>query len=170
MQKKRYMYFIVYAFVLVANVAIVLFQISRANISTFSLPAIFLMIIMVMHAILSFALRHKGNYLMLRGFTQPNPFAEDKDYTFDHLYLKRFSLMLRVYCLPIPFYIPLIFFTSNYVESLGALIPFFAPQVVYIVMGILDTTAEVKEDKLKKQQIERERLEQERRESEGKWK
>ena len=55
-------------------------------------------------------------------------------------------------------------------ESIWALITFLTPQVVYVIMGIVDTLKEVKEDKTKKEQLERERLLQEQREELGKWK
>ena len=105
-----------------------------------------------------------------RRFGHPNPFTTDKDYTFDELYIKRFYIMLKIYCLAIPFFIPQIFLTSTYFESLWALCTFFSPQVVYVIMGIINTLKEVKEDKAKKEQLEKERLLQEQREELGKWK
>lgn len=68
------------------------------------------------------------------------------------------------------FFIPQIFLTSTYFESLWALCTFFSPQVVYVIMGIINTLKEVKEDKAKKEQLEKERLLQEQREELGKWK
>lgn len=128
------------------------------------------MIIMVIQAILSYVLRHKGNYLPFRRFGHPNPFTTDKDYTFKDSYVNRFFFMLKVYCLAIPFYIPQIFLTSSYFESLWALVVFFFPQIVYVIMEIADTLKDVKEDKAKKEQLDKERLAQERREELGKWK
>ena len=137
---------------------------------TFHYQLFFLMIIMIIHVAMSYVLRHKGNYLPFRRFGHPNPFTTDKDYTFDELYIKRFYIMLKIYCLAIPFFIPQIFLTSTYFESLWALCTFFSPQVVYVIMGIINTLKEVKEDKAKKEQLEKERLLQEQREELGKWK
>lgn len=165
--KKTLPYFIIYTVVLIVNILIVLSQMDNADISRFSLPALFLMLIMIIHAILSYLLRHKGNYLPFRRFAHPNPFAADKDYTYKNEYLSRFFFMLKVYCLVIPFYIPQLFFTSSYIQTLWALVPFFLPQIAYVVIGIRDTLSDVKKDKAKKEQLEKERLEQERREQLG---
>ena len=148
---------------------IVLINVYRAHVSSFSLPAIFLMFCMVIHAILSYVLRHKGNYLPFRRFGHPDPFATDKDHAFENSYMKRFSIMLGIYCIAIPFYIPQIFLTSSYTETLWALAVFFFPQFVYGILGIADTFKDVKEDKAKKEQLEKERLAQEQREEMGKW-
>jgi len=72
--------------------------------------------------------------------------------------------MLKIYCLAIPFYIPQVFLTSSYIGSLWALFVFVSPQIVYVIMGIVDTSKDVKENKLKEQQLEKERIAQERRE------
>lgn len=167
-KKRGLLYFLVYVVILTTNVFLVLLNKDNARVSNFSLPAIFLMIIMVIHVAMSYVLRHKGNYLPFRRFGHPNPFTPDKDYTFDELYIKRFFIMLKIYCLAIPFFIPQIFLTSTCFESLWALFTFFSPQVVYVIMGIINTLKEVKEDKAKKEQLEKERLLQEQREELGK--
>ena len=163
MKKRGFRYFWVCAAVLIINILIVLSQISNIRFSRFSLPSLFLMIIMVFHAALSYLLRHKGNYLQFRRFARVNPFANDKDYTFVESYTNRFFLMLKIYCLVIPFYIPQIFLTSSYISSLWALAVFFSPQVIYVIMGIVDTLKDVKENKVKEEQLKKERLAQERR-------
>ena len=170
MKKRRFLYFIVYAVILAINILIALSQINSLNLSRFSLPAMFCMFIMVIQAVLSYVLRHKGNYLFFRRYAHPNPFTSDKDYTFNDEYLNRFFFMLKIYCLAIPFYIPQIFLTSSHRTTLWALVPILFPQIVYVIMGIVDTLKDVKENKIKKEQLERERLDQERREEQGKWK
>jgi hypothetical protein len=170
MKKRGVLYLLLYAVILMINMLIVLSQTSTIAISRFSLPALFLMIIMIIHSMVSYMLRHKGNYLPFRRFGHPNPFTTDKDYTFEELYIKRFFFMLKIYCLVIPFYIPQIFLTSTYFESLWALVTFLTPQVVYVIMGIVDTLKDVKEYKAKREQLEKERLSQEQREELGKWK
>ena len=170
MKKRTLLYFTIYVTVLIVNVLIVLAQINTANVSSFSLPAVFFMFTMIIHAVLSYFLRHKGNYLPFKRFTHPTPFASDRDDTFRDEYLNRFFFMFKVYCLAIPFYIPQIFLTSSPMQSLWSLVPLFFPQAVYVVMGVRDTLKEVKKDKVQKEQLEKERLEQERREELGKWK
>ena len=167
MKRRSRLYFLAYAVVLAANILIVLLHKESARVSAFSSPAVFLMAAMVVQAILSYTLRYKGNYLWFGRFGQPKPFASDKDTALEEVYINRFFLMLKVYCIAIPFYIPQIFLTSSYAETLWALAVFFFPQVVFVIMGIADTIKDVKEDRIKKEQSEQERLLQERREEQG---
>lgn len=169
MKKRNVLYFLLYAVILMINILIVLSKKSSMAISEFSIPALFLMIAMIINGILSYLLRHKGNGLTFSRF-DCNPFAPDRDYTFEESYTKRFFIMLKIYCLVIPFYIPQIFFASNYLQTLWALLTFFIPQIVFIIMGVTDILKDVKEHKAKTEQLEKERLLQEQREELGKWK
>lgn len=169
MKKRNVLYFLLYAMILMINILIVLSKKSSMAISEFSIPALFLMIAMIINGILSYLLRHKGNGLTFSRF-DCNPFAPDRDYTFEESYTKRFFIMLKIYCLVIPFYIPQIFFASNYLQTLWALLTFFIPQIVFIIMGVTDVLKDVKEYKAKTEQLEKERLLQEQREELGKWK
>ena len=169
MKKRNVLYFLLYAVILMINILIVLSKKSSMAISEFSIPALFLMIAMIINGILSYLLRHKGNGLTFSRF-DCNPFAPDRDYTFEESYTKRFFIMLKIYCLVIPFYIPQIFFASNYLQTLWALLTFFIPQIVFIIMGVTDVLKDVKEYKAKTEQLEKERLFQEQREELGKWK
>lgn len=169
MKKRNVLYFLLYAVILMINILIVLSKKSSMAISEFSIPALFLMIAMIINGILSYLLRHKGNGLTFSRF-DCSPFAPDRDYTFEESYTKRFFIMLKIYCLVIPFYIPQIFFASNYLQTLWALLTFFIPQIVFIIMGVTDILKDVKEYKAKTEQLEKERLLQEQREELGKWK
>lgn len=169
MKKRNVLYFLLYAVILMINILIVLSKKSSMAISEFSIPALFLMIAMIINGILSYLLRHKGNGLTFSRF-DCNPFAPDRDYTFEESYTKRFFIMLKIYCLVIPFYIPQIFFASNYLQTLWALLTFFIPQIVFIIMGVTDILKDVKEYKARTEQLEKERLLQEQREELGKWK
>ena len=169
MKKRNVLYFLLYAVILMINILIVLSKKSSMAISEFSIPALFLMIAMIINGILSYLLRHKGNGLTFSRF-DCNPFAPDRDYTFEESYTKRFFIMLKIYCLVIPFYIPQIFFASNCLQTLWALLTFFIPQIVFIIMGVTDILKDVKEYKAKTEQLEKERLLQEQREELGKWK
>ena len=169
MKKRNVLYFLLYAVILMINILIVLSKKSSMAISEFSIPALFLMIAMIINGILSYLLRHKGNGLTFSRF-DCNPFAPDRDYTFEESYTKRFFIMLKIYCLVIPFYIPQIFFASNYLQTLWALLTFFIPQIVFIIIGVTDILKDVKEYKAKTEQLEKERLLQEQREELGKWK
>ena len=169
MKKRNVLYFLLYAVILMINILIVLSKKSSMAISEFSIPALFLMIAMIINGILSYLLRHRGNGLTFSRF-DCNPVAPDRDYTFEESYTKRFFIMLKIYCLVIPFYIPQIFFASNYLQTLWALLTFFIPQIVFIIMGVTDILKDVKEYKAKTEQLEKERLLQEQREELGKWK
>lgn len=169
MKKRNVLYFLLYAVILMINILIVLSKKSSMAISEFSIPALFLMIAMIINGILSYLLRHKGNGLTFSRF-DCNPFAPDRDYTFEESYTKRFFIMLKIYCLVIPFYIPQIFFASNYLQTLWALLTFFIPQIIFTIMGVTDVLKDVKEYKAKTEQLEKERLLQEQREELGKWK
>lgn len=170
MQKKKLLYLIVFFAVLIANVLIVLFQINKASVSLFSVLPILLMLGMTIHAIYAYLLRHKGNYLYKRVHGIINPFGPDKDYTFTDEYSDRFFFMLKIHCIVIPFYIPMIFLTEGYVQLLWIFVPAIFRESAYLAMGISETVKDIKEEKERNDQLEKERLEQERREELGKWK
>lgn len=92
MKKRNVLYFLLYAVILMINILIVLSKKSSMAISEFSIPALFLMIAMIINGILSYLLRHKGNGLTFSRF-DCNPFAPDRDYTFEESYTKRFFIM-----------------------------------------------------------------------------
>ena len=75
--------------------------------------------------------------------------------------------MLLVFFLPIPFYIPVIFFVSGAPQMLLDLLLLFAPQFVFIAWGVRNTLKDVKAAKERAAALEKERIEQERREELG---
>ena len=160
---------VVYGLLVIGNIIPVLVNFEDAQITIYSIPAIFLMSVSVLHGTLSYFLRHKGNYLML-GRKNLELFAEEKDYTYSEKYLKRFFDMLELYCAAIPFYIPLIFLTETNIQTLWALVVFAFPQIVFVLQGIGDTMKEAKEAEIRRTLLEEERKEQERREEQGYWK
>lgn len=128
-----------------------------------------IMILVSANGILSYFLRHKGNFLSLRR-RQFGAFSANKDYTYTKEYNREFFWQFLVYCLAIPFYIPCIFFVSKWPHLLWTLCVLFAPQVIYIVYGISNTLKDVKEYRLAKQKKEQELKEQMQKEELGRFK
>lgn len=126
--------------------------------------------------LLAIPLRHKENFLVFRYRRSKlfwiffSAFAEDDPRTYTEEYERTFRRMLLVFFLPVPFYIPVIFFASGVPQMLLTLALLFAPQFVFIAWGIRDTLQDVKEAKEEDARLEAERREQERREELGHWK
>ena len=169
----RTMFFVV-ALLLLLNLLPIFFFAERAKFSVFSLLPLTTALLMCIHALLAFLFKHKGNFLMLRRKTFVwiflHVFSEDKDYTFTEEYESEFRRMLLVYCAAVPFYIPIVAFTTTAPQMLWTLVPLFFPQLVYTVWGIRATLRDVEKDKARRAERDRERREQERREELGHWK
>ncbi len=161
-------------------IAILLFILSLLNIiplfifkddiafSQYSIPPLMLMLIVIINGVLALIFKHKGNFFIIRKYN--NPFTNDKDYTFTPEYDKRFILSFAIYFAPIPFYLPLIFFTRNWAQTLFLLLLLALPQIIFIIQGMIEIAKDVKADKIKKQQQEQELREQQIREELGNWK
>ncbi len=161
-------------------IAILLFILSLLNIiplfifkddiaiSQYSIPPLMLMLIVIINGVLALIFKHKGNFFIIRKYN--NPFTNDKDYTFTPEYDKMFILSFAIYFAPIPFYLPLIFFTRNWAQTLFSLLLLALPQIIFIIQGMIETAKDVKADKIKKQQQEQKLREQQIREELGHWK
>ena len=158
-----------YGLLLIGNMIPVLVNIEDAQITKYSVPAIAVMTFVIFNGVLSFFLRHKGNYLIFKKH-RANEFGSDKGHTFSEEYQKRFFKMLGIYCAAIPFYIPLIFLLTSYIQTLWVLVVFFVPQAIFIVQEIEETEKKVKEAKIRCKQIEEELKEQQKREELGYYK
>ncbi len=137
--------------------------------SQYTLPPIAVMSLMIINGILSCIFKHKGNFLIIRkyhGFI----FSSDKDYTFTEEYEKNFRWMLLVYCAVIPFYLPIAFFASSWLQTLWTLLVLLVPQAIFVIHSIYETIQDVKKEKLRQKQLQKERIEQGRREELGHWK
>ena len=160
---------ILYALILIGNIIPVIVNREETQITKYSVPAIMLMLIVIINGVLSYFLRHKGNYLVFRKH-RPNEFASDKDYTCSEEYLKRFFGMLELYCAAIPFYIPQIFLTTSNIQTLWALFVFIVPQIIFLIQDIGHAANEFKQAENRRKQREEELKEQVRREEQGYWK
>jgi len=153
---------------LIFNVIPVLIFEERSGISVHSFVPMAVMLLTLVNGVLSCVFKHKGNFLMIRKH-QSGIFSTDKDYTFTKEYENEFRMMLLIYCIPIPFYIPIIFFASSSEQVIWTLLVFFLPQAVFIFRGIYQTLQDVKKEKLKQEELEMQRREQERREELRYW-
>jgi len=153
----------------VGNIIAVVVNKDDAQITRYSVPAILLMALMSVNGALAYFLRHKGNYLIFKKH-RPSAFGSDKDHTYSAEYQKRFFTMLNIYCAAIPFYIPLIFLLSSYVQTLWALVVFVLPQAFFIAQEIGDFRKDAKEAEIKRKKQDEELKEQQKREELGYWK
>ena len=167
--KKRLLFLCFFSFSVLINIIPLLIFKGKAVISNYSYAAIGVITLVSANGILSYFLRHKGNFL---SFATPRGdiWGSDKDYTFSKEYNREFYWQFVVYFVTSPFYIPCIFFPSNWLHTLWTLCVLFAPQMVYVVYGILSTLKDVKEYRATQQKREQELKEQQQREEMGRFK
>lgn len=150
------------------NVAICLVFQDVAAVTAYSLPAAAVMLLVALNGISACIFKHKGNFFVLSRYN--NPFVRDRAYTFTPEYEKEFSLSFFIYFAAIPFYLPLIFFTANWPQTLWVLVVLAIPQIIFAIQGAIETINNAKADKQKKQQLHQELLAQKQREEMGRWK
>ncbi len=166
--KSVMLYTLLYSLLTLLNfVPLIIFK-DSAKISVYSIPSVLVLIAVSITAVISYFLRHQDNYLVYR--RHRSIFSGERDYTYSEEYERRFRLMLVIYCIPIPFYLPVIFFARSYMHSLWSLLLYAIPQIAFMVMEICDTVKDVKDAKMKRLDEKRERREQEMREELGRWK
>ena len=163
---KKVIYICLFSFSVLINLLILYFFREKAVFSGYSFPAVAVMFLVTINGVVSFFLRHKGNFLPF-GAPRGGVFLEDRGDTFGEEYKNEFYWMFLVYCMAIPFYIPCIFFASEWKHTLWTLCVLFVPQIAFIIHGISKTMRDVKEYKVLKQKQEQELKEQQRREELG---
>lgn len=168
--KKALAVFLLFCFLILINIIPLLVFREKAQITSYSLIAVMLLIFVVIKGIDSYIFRHKGNYLTYARRGIFTVFLADRDYTFTPKYTKKFYRMLLVYCAAIPFYIPAIFFSSRPWHPLWAFLVFAAPQFVFFIWDAREFRSEVKLAKQKELERKRELEEQKAREELGRWK
>ena len=166
---KKVIFISLFAISVLVNIVPLLIFRDSIMISNLSLFSAVTMILISANGILSYFLRHKGNFLSF-GKPRGSAFSEDKDYTFTKEYSKEFFWQFLIYCLAIPFYIPCIFFVSKRVHLLWTLCVLLVPQAVFVVYGISNTVKDVKEHQLTLQKREQELKEQMQKEEMGRFK
>ena len=154
---------------LVLNVIPIIIFFKSCRLSVYSFPVFAVMAYVIINGVISYFFRHKGNFLMIRRY-RSELFRDDQDVTFTDGYEREFRWMLLIYCIPIPFYLPIGFFASSWSHTLWTLLVFLLPQLIFLGYGIYETAQHVKSEKLRREQLENELKEQERREELGFWK
>lgn len=84
--------------------------------------------------------------------------------------MKEFWMAATIYFFVIPFYLPIIFFSTSIADSAWCLLLLLIPNFTYIGIEIYKMSRKAKTEKLRQEQLEKERLEQEKREELGRWK
>lgn len=145
-------------------------------ITKYSIPSVAVIIFSVIYAIIAYSLRNRGN-LILGGRNKlflilMRTFSADKSYTMHPEYKKEFIRTSMIYCIAIPFYIPLAFFADNIYSAIFWPLSWYI--IVHVVIMLIAFIPPIKNiietKKAKKVQDEIHRQEQERLESMGKWK
>ncbi len=158
--------------VFAVQIGIVVIFREKIHTSGASLAAIFFFVIAFVYGLYASALRHKKNLLCLRYY--PNPwlvlFADDDESTYTEQYERMFDWMLVVFCAPLPFYIPLIFFSTHESQIWWVLLLFFLPQIVFFIQLFVAAVKKQKENRKKQEREEQELREQQKREELGKFK
>ena len=154
----------VYGFIIAINILPLIIFSDRVALRIHSIPAAATMAINILHGFMSYLYRYKRNYLVLGNSRKPF-YSYDREASEEEL--KEFYMMLKIYCAPIPFYIPIIFFAQSFAQSCWCFAVYFAPQIIFLGIGIKYMRDEIKEEKARKEQREKERIEQERREELG---
>ncbi len=164
---KKMIAFLLLAIVLL-NAALCLVFRDTATVTAYSFPAAAVMLLVTLNGISACICKHKGNFFVLSRYN--NPFVSDRAYTFTPEYEREFSLSFFIYFAAIPFYLPLIFFTTTWPQTLWVLLVLAVPQIIFAVQGAIETIKNAKADRQKKQQLHQELLAQKQREEMGRWK
>ena len=141
-----------------------------------SAPAIVFGLCSFIYAIIAFLNKEHGNFFVLgknklfivflRSQNDDNPDINSDEYK------KEFALSAFIFCVSIPFYIPIAFFAKSFYTALSSALSVTLLRLLLIFMLVLIPRL-VKNAQDKKQghiKDETDRIEQERRESMGKWK
>ena len=132
------------------NIGLVVLFREKAAVTGYSVPAIILMAAIVYNGFAAIALRHKGNFLVLRHHGFFRPFGADREYTYSEEYEKKFSWMLPVYFSAVPFYLPCIFFVKNQAGVLWSLLVLCAPQLLFWISRVKKEKKRAREEQQKR--------------------
>jgi hypothetical protein len=125
-----------------------------------------LMILVIINGVLSYFLRHVGNYLTFGGYRVAfwNLISREMERP---EYESEFFWQFTLYWFAIPFYLPCIFFVSSNVHSLWALLVLLFPQIVYIAYEIRNMVRLQKQEKPLDDKVRRELNDPQTREENG---
>ena len=147
-----------------------------AAISLSSVPALVLCICSVVYAMIAFFNKEHGNAFLLgkdkifitflRSLEDDNPNTDSDEYK------RQFALSAFIFCVSIPFYIPLAFFAESFFIALSSALSVTIIRLVltYVLVFIPLIIKNVQDKKKARIKDEADKKEQERRESMGNWK
>lgn len=167
-RKKILIFISLFAFSVLINVIPLFVFRDKAAVSKSSYAPITIMIASIIYGIDVYRLRHKGVMYSQRLWIDYY-FSDDKDYTFTDKYMNDFYWMSLIYWFTIPFYIPCIFFISEWWHVVWAFCVYLVPHIIYLIWGIFDMSKDVKEYRLKQQKLAQELKEQQAREEMGRF-
>ena len=130
--KKMLIFISLFAFSVLINVIPLIVFKDKAAVSEPSYAPITIMIASIIYGIGVYRLRYKG--AMYSEGLWIYYFSDDKDYTFTDKYMNDFYWMSLIYWFTIPFYIPCIFFISEWKHALWAFCV-FSLRVLFILFG-----------------------------------
>lgn len=125
-----------------------------------------LMILVTINGVISYFLRHVGNYLTFGGYRVAFWNLISKE-TLRPEYENEFFWQFTLYWFAIPFYLPCIFFASENVHTLWAVLVLVFPQIVYIAYEIRSMVKAEKEERPLEDKIQRELKDPQSREEHG---
>ena len=159
--------FAVVAFLLLFNVLILLLFWDRVKITLASIFPIFLASVYLLSALLVCLKKHTPDaYEMRRSYSPKNWRWEDCSEEVTDEEEREFRFAMLVYWSVIPFYLPIIFFSTHYAHGLFSLLVVYVPQVIYFVQSMKHTRKIMRE--LHERDV-KERKEQEAREEMGRF-
>ena len=160
--------FLVVALSLLVNSLILLLFWDRVKITSASIISIFLASVYLLSAVLvclkkhtpdAFEMRHRHSLKNWRWEDCSEEVSDEEE--------REFRFAMLVYWSVIPFYLPIIFFSTHFAHGLFSLLLVYLPQIVYFVQSIKHTRKFMRE--MHERDV-RERKEQEAREEMGRWK
>ena len=167
--RRKVVFSVILAGVSIANIIPLFLFREHAGVSVYSFPALMLMILVAINGMFSYFFRHKRNYLIF-GKSRGGVFSREKEETYTKNYKDEFFWMFLVYCSAIPFYLPCIFFVSEWIHTLWTLGVLSIPQLCFFVSEILKTLKEVKNNRIEKRKRDQELKMQQQREEMGYFK
>lgn len=176
MGKQKKIFIISILLSLLLNILIVLINIENAALTVYSIPALVFILCSIIYARIAYDMRDSGNLLLIgsdrlfwiiwRSFEKNEYLTSFKDYE------KEFRRILFIYCVFIPCYIPIIFFSKSlFGGCMSCLSVLLVEELIIIVLFVvLRLTSIINTKRDQKLRDEALKKEQEKRESMGEWK
>ena len=139
----------------------------KAKITWFSSYSLFFLAVVLIYGIMAYASKDADKFVFQTRHHPDRFWRYNKPTAAE---MQEFWLRATIYFAPVPFYIPVIFFSTKVEHCLWSILLSSVPQFVFVGMGISKMLHDVKEEKKRQKQLEKERIEQEKKEELGRWK